>query len=305
MRSLVTGGAGFIGSHLVDALIAQSHEVLVVDNLISGNKENIHPKAHLKVVDICDQEAVSAIATDFSPHLIHHYAAQIDARLSVENPNYDALVNIIGSINVIRAAMRAKVEKFIFISSGGAIYGEPNSLPVKENHPVNPLSPYGLSKYTVEKYLELMNRLNGLPYICLRFANIYGPRQDPLGEAGVFAIFAQAMLSGRPPTIFGDGTATRDYLFVSDAVHSNLQAMNDVPVGSYNIGSGVETSVNEVYKMLAEALSFKQNPQYSPPKLGEVNHISLNCEHAKTHLRWEPKVSLKEGISLLLGSLST
>jgi UDP-glucose 4-epimerase len=304
LRSLVTGGAGFIGSHLADALIARDHEVLVLDNLVSGKKENINPQATLQVVDICDQKAVEAAVHDFSPRFIHHYAAQIDARLSVENPSYDALVNIVGSINVIRAAMSAKAEKFIFISSGGAIYGEPNSLPVKEDHPVNPLSPYGLSKFAVEKYLDMMHRLTGLSYVCLRYANIYGPRQDPLGEAGVFAIFAQAMLSGKPPAIFGDGTATRDYLFVSDAVHSNLLAMNDVPVGSYNIGSGAETSVNEVYKMLAEPLAFKQNPQYSPPKLGEVNHISLDCENARLHLNWEPKVSLKEGISLLLQSLS-
>ncbi len=304
MRSLVTGGAGFIGSHLVDSLVELGHEVLVIDNLSSGRRENVNPRAELKVLDICDEEAIFKSIHDFSPNYIHHYAAQIDARLSVKKPSYDARINIIGSINVIKAGVKAGAEKFIYISSGGAIYGEPLYCPVPEDHPINPVSPYGLSKYTVEEYLRLIHCQTNLPYVCLRYPNVYGPRQDPHGEAGVLAIFSQAMLEGKPLTIFGDGSATRDYLFVSDVVRSNLLVTNNVPTGSYNIGSGVETSVKEIFHLLADALSYKKKPTYSSPKLGDINHICLDCNKAKKELGWEPIVNLKEGIDLLLQSLS-
>lgn len=295
MKILVTGGAGFIGSHLVDALIEQGHEVVVIDNLSTGFQDNVNPPAKLYELSIGDEGLMEVFERE-RPQMVSHHAAQMDLRRSVAEPLFDARENILGSLNVIVNAVRFGVEKLIYASSGGAVYGEPQYLPVDENHPINPISQYGVSKHTVEHYLYLYALYYGLNYVVLRYPNVYGPRQNPLGEAGVIAIFARQMLSGEQPIIFGPGDKTRDYTHVSDVVAANLLALERGENAIYNIGTGVETSDQEIFDALAEALGYQGAPLYTQVRKGEIQRICLDWSKAQQELGWCPKLPLKEGI---------
>jgi len=296
LKVLVTGGAGFIGSNIVDALIERGHDVVIVDNMFRGRRENINPKARLYEVSICD-EVLKDVFEKERPDIVNHHAAQIDLRRSVDEPMFDAHENILGSINVIVNAVKGGVKKLIYSSSGGAIYGEPEYLPVDEKHPVRPVSQYGVSQYCVEHYIELYSRQNGLNYTVLRYGNIYGPRQDPFGEAGVIAIFARQMMKGELPSIFGPGNKTRDYTHVSDVVAVNLLAMERGDGATCNIGTGAETSDQQIYDAVAEAVGYRETPNYTSVRPGEIQRICLDWSKAKKELGWSPKVSIREGIS--------
>ena len=251
MRALVTGGAGFIGSHITDALIGAGHTVIVIDDLSRGRREQVNPAATFVALDITSPELVAAIA-DAKPEVVFHAAAQIDVRESVRDPLHDADVNVVGTVNVLRASVDAGTRRVIFASSGGAIYGDTDVIPTPEDHPCRPESPYGTAKLCAEAYGGTFSRQAGLEFVALRYANVYGPRQDPHGEAGVVAIFATRLTHGEAVVINGDGTQTRDYVHVHDVVSANLAAI-DGPTGVYNIGTGIETDVNTLYQMLAEA----------------------------------------------------
>ena len=296
MKILVTGGAGFIGSHLVDALIERGDEVVVVDNLSTGCRENVNPQTKLYELNIGGQGLAEVFDLE-RPDIICHHAAQIDLRRSVTEPLFDAQENILGSLNVIVNSVHYRVAKFIYASSGGAIYGEPQSLPVDENHPINPVSQYGVSKHTVEHYLHLYALQYGINYVVLRYANVYGARQNPFGEAGVVAIFARQMLEGKQPTIFGPGNKTRDYTHVSDVVAANLLAMERGTNAICNIGTGVETSDQEIFDAVAEAVGYDDPPLYTSVRPGEVQRMCLDWSRAERELGWHPTLSLKEGIT--------
>lgn len=295
MKVLVTGGAGFIGSHLADSLIERGDEVVVVDNLATGFKENINPCARFYQLSIGD-EGLAEVFERERPEIVSHHAAQMDLRRSVAEPIFDAQENIMGSLNVILNSVRFGVQKLIYASSGGAVYGEAQYLPVDENHPINPISQYGVSKHTVEHYLHLYCHQYGLNYVILRYPNVYGPRQNPFGEAGVIAIFARHMLRGERPTIFGPGDKTRDYTHVSDVVEANLLAMERGRNAIYNIGTGIETSDKEIFDVLAEALGYQGTPLYAPSRQGEIQRICLSWSKAQKELGWRSKLPLKEGI---------
>jgi UDP-glucose 4-epimerase len=295
LKILVTGGAGFIGSHLVDALTERGDEVVVVDNLSTGCRENVNPQTKLYELNIGDQGLAEVFDLE-RPDIICHHAAQIDLRRSVTEPLFDAQENILGSLNVIVNSVHYRVVKFIYASSGGAIYGEPQSLPVDENHPINPVSQYGVSKHTVEHYLHLYALQYGINCVVLRYANVYGARQNPFGEAGVVAIFARQMLEGKQPTMFGPGNKTRDYTHVSDVVAANLLAMERGTNAICNIGTGVETSDQEIFDAVAEAVGYDNPPLYTSVRPGEVQRMCLDWSRAERELGWHPTLSLKEGI---------
>ncbi len=298
MRILVTGGAGFIGSHLVDRYLAEGHQVAVVDNLATGRRRNLNPKAAFHEVDITDFDALLTVAEQEQPQLINHHAAQMDVRRSVAEPQFDARTNIIGTINVIEAALTVQAAKVIFASSGGAIYGEPERIPADESHPLRPISHYGASKLAGEVYLELYGRLRGLKYTILRYANIYGPRQNPQGEAGVNAIFAGLMLAGERPTIFGRGDKTRDYVYVGDIAQANVLALDRAAGDVLNIGTGVQTTDQEVYDAVAAAVGFDEPPIYGDERPGDVRHSALDATRAQQILGWQPRVAFREGVKL-------
>jgi len=304
MRVLVTGGAGFIGSHVVDRLVLDGHSVSVVDDLSTGFEENINPKATFYRLDIRDK-ALSEVFERERPEVVNHHAAQMAVMRSVQEPQFDAEVNILGSINVILNCLKYNVEKLIYISTGGAVYGEPQYLPADEAHPINPISQYGISKHTVEHYLFLYNLTSGLRYVALRYPNVFGPRQYPYGEAGVTAIFAAKMLRGERPTIFGDGEQLRDYVYVSDVVEANILSMQSPAADNQilNIGSGRGTSVNQIFEMLKQITGFGQEPIFAPARKGEVYRIYISAEKAKRLIGWEPKVSFKEGLQRLVEHL--
>jgi len=295
MKILVTGGAGFIGSNVVDALVKDGHEVTVLDNLSTGKEENINPEVKFYNIDLLDMESLELAFREFKPDVVNHHAAQIDVRKSVEDPAFDAETNIIGSINLFELSINAGVRRIIFSSTGGALYGELEKLPVSEDTPIEPLSPYGVAKYCTENYLNYFKRLYGIERVILRYANVYGPRQDPLGEAGVVAIFTGKILKGEKPVIYGDGTQTRDYVFVEDVVKANVLALEGKE-GIYNIGTGRETSVNELINVFSKVLGREVEPEYAPPRKGEVRRISLAGEKAKRELGFVPKYSLEEGL---------
>ena len=296
MKVLVTGGAGFIGSHVVDAYIEAGYEVVIVDDLSSGMLENLNPVAKFYQLDIRSGD-LGAIFDVEKPDIVNHHAAQIDVRRSVADPNFDADVNIKGSLNLIEHSRRTGVRRFIYISSGGAVYGEPQYLPCDEKHPINPICPYGASKYIVEHYLYMYREMYGLDYSVLRYANVYGPRQDPHGEAGVVAIFSGQMLSGEQAVINGDGQQTRDFVYVSDCARANLMLTEKKAVSStYNFGSGVGTSINEIYNTLSAITGYQRSPVLGPQKMGETRHIYLSAEKAADELGWRPLVSLDEGL---------
>ena len=296
MKALVTGGAGFIGSHVVDSLVERGHEVMVVDDLSTGFRENINPGARFYELSISD-EGLAEVLERERPEVISHHAAQMDVRRSVAEPIFDAEQNILGSLNLITNAVRSGARKIIYASSGGAVYGEAQYLPVDEEHPVNPLSQYGVSKHTVEHYLHLYASQHGLEYVVLRYANIYGPRQNPYGEAGVIAIFARQMLGGERPTIFGTGDKTRDYTHISDVVQANILALERGSNAIYNIGTGLETSDKEVFDIVAAAAGYKGSPLYAPVRGGEIKRICLSWAKAYRELGWRPRMPLREGIA--------
>ncbi|MGQ0793045.1 MAG: NAD-dependent epimerase/dehydratase family protein [Deltaproteobacteria bacterium] len=295
MKILITGGAGFIGSWVAEAFIAEGHEVLVLDNLTSGREANIPSEAEFVKGDIREASLLEGIFSSFKPDVVSHHAAQIDVRLSVENPVFDAETNILGSINLIELSKRQGVKKFIFASTGGAIYGEPENLPAGESAYPAPISPYGVSKYSVEKYLGYYGAVFGFNYTALRYSNVYGPRQNPEGEAGVVAIFCNRVLSGVPCRIFGDGEQTRDYVFVGDVARANLMSLG-APAGSYNIGTGVETSVNELARVLRDKSGVNFMTEYADARAGEVLRISLDASRAEEVFGWSPSVAFEEGI---------
>ncbi len=295
MRILVTGGAGFIGSHIVDAFVAAGHQVAVVDNLNTGKLANLNPAATFYQVDIRDAAGLAQVFEQVQPEVISHQAALADVRGSLREPDAYAEVNIIGSIRLLEAARQHGVHKIVYASTGGAVYGEPQYVPVREDHAINPLDPYGASKHTVEHYLFLYRHNYGLDYASLRYPNVYGPRQDPHGEAGVVAIFTGKMLAGEPCTINGDGTQQRDFVFVGDVARANLLAATNGS-GIYNIGSGVGSDVNAIFDGLKQAAGYTQEALYGPAKLGEVFKIFLDASKARRELGWEATVSVVDGL---------
>mgnify|MGYP005848357039 CR=1 FL=1 len=296
-KILITGGAGFIGSHAVDAFIAAGHDVVVVDDLSSGRLVNLNPKAKFYQMDIRSPE-VRQVLFDEKPGVIFHYAAQIDVRKSVADPLLDADINILGSIRLAQFAIEMGVRKFVHISSGGAAYGEPVYLPCDENHPIRPLCPYGASKYTFELYLYMFKELYGMDFSVLRLPNVYGPRQDPLGEAGVVAIFTGRMLRREPVTINGSGEQVRDFVYVGDIARANLLVLHNGSGQVYNLGFSMGTSVNQIFQQLKEIIHYPLEPLYGPPKAGETFRIYLNAAKAKQELGWEPEITLREGLTL-------
>jgi UDP-glucose 4-epimerase len=295
MNILVTGGAGFIGSNVVDGLIEAGHSVIIVDNLSTGRRENLNKSAVFVELDIRSGE-LGDVFDKYPIEIIVHLAAQIDVRKSVDNPRYDAEINVMGGLNLLNCAHRNGVRKIIYSSTGGAIYGEPKYLPSDENHPIRPLCAYGVSKHVLEHYIEYYSDLYGMDYTILRYANVYGPRQDPLGEAGVVAIFTGKMLAGERPIIFGDGGQTRDFVYVGDVVKANLTALQQGSREIFNIGTGEETSVTSLYKVMQEILGFRDEPIYGEKRAGEVYRIYLDIKKAKSGLGWEPSTSFQEGL---------
>lgn len=297
MKVLVTGGAGFIGSHVVDTYLKAGMEVVVVDDLSTGRMSNLNPEVRLYQTDIRSPELVEIFLREH-PEFVNHHAAQMDVRRSVQDPLFDADVNVLGSINVIQAAVQANVKKVIYISSGGAVYGEPEYLPCDEAHPVQPICPYGVSKHTVEHYLYLYRANYGLDYVVLRYPNVFGPRQDPAGEAGVVAIFVGKMLASVPVTIYGDGEQERDFVFVSDCARANLLALQKADAnGIFNLGSKRGTSVNAIFDALKVLTGYEMEPTYGQAKLGETRRIFLSADKAKQELEWESTVNLMSGLA--------
>lgn len=292
-RAIVTGGAGFIGSHIVDALVGQGAEVTVIDNLVSGKRSNIPEAARLEVMDI-RSEAVVPLMAEVRPDAVFHLAAQMDVRKSVEDPLFDAHCNVYGTVNVLGAALKAGAQRFVFASTGGAMYGDVEQIPTPETVPPEPESPYGISKFCAERYVRYFDR-NGLPGTVLRLGNVYGPRQDPHGEAGVVAIFGNRLLKGEPCTIFGDGEAVRDYVHVSDVVRAFL-AVVETPGGLFNIGTKVGTSVNTLYGHLAAAAGSTQAPVYAEPRKGELQVSILDPSLANERLGWSARVAIADGL---------
>ena len=295
MKILVTGGAGFIASHVVDAYIEGGHDVLVIDDFSTGQRRNLNPRAKVEALDVADPAAAERLRA-FKPDVVNHHAAQMDVRRSVADPMFDARVNIIGFINLLEAAKATGVKKVIFASSGGAIYGDQEPIPADEEHSTLPSSPYGVSKLAGELYLGYYHTVFGLPYIALRYANVYGPRQSSKGEAGVVAIFIDHLLAGNRPVINGDGKQTRDYVYVGDVVAANTIALESAYVGPVNIGTGVETDVLTICLLLTEELGSKLEPIHGPAKAGEQRRSCLDTGLARRVFGWTPRTALREGL---------
>ena len=299
MKILVTGGAGFIGSHVVDAFVAAGHEVEVLDNLSTGREENVNPDARLHRADVRDLTQVQQAVSSFRPEIVDHHAAQSEVPKSVADPGYDAQVNVVGGLNVLRACVDSSVRKVIFSSTGGALYGEPDVVPNDEDHPIRPLSPYGTSKFAFEQYLATFERTFHLQYTTLRYANIYGARQDFAAEEGrVIAIFASRMIEGKPVTIDGDGNQSRDMLHVGDIATANLGVLDRGDGGTYHISTGIPVSVNDLYRKLAILTEYRLEPRFGPARKGDVYRIALDNTRARTELGWEPRINLEEGLRL-------
>jgi UDP-glucose 4-epimerase len=298
LKVLITGGAGFIGSNVADGLLEKNYQVVIVDDLSNGKEENIPKKAKFYKIDIRDKE-IQKIFKEEKPDIVIHNAAQLSVRVSVEDPMMDADINIMGGLNVISNCNIYKVKKIIFASSGGTVYGEQEYFPAEEDHPTRPISPYGVAKLTTEKYLYCYYNNYGLNYVSLRYGNIYGPRQDPYGEAGVVAIFSKKILEGKSPTINGDGLQTRDYVYVRDAVDINLRAIESDFTGAVNVGTGKETDVVRLLNILKEASGKKDIEEiHGPPKEGEQRRSQLSYRMAEEMLGWKPAVSIEEGLKL-------
>ncbi len=296
MRVLVTGGAGFIGSHLVDALVRRGDQVVVVDDLSTGHRTQVHSDAAFHQVDLREADALERVIAAARPEAVSHHAAQADVRRSMADPAFDAQVNILGAIHLLQCCVKYKVQKLIFASTS-AVYPDPQSTPVDEQHPVRPQSAYGLSKYVVEQYLAFYREAHRLRSTIFRYGNVFGPRQDPHGEAGVVGIFSEQLLRGEPPTLFGDGTKTRDYLYVDDVVAANLLALDGAGDGEvYNLGWGREISDFQVFDAVRQALGVRLEPCYAAKRPGELDRIALNPAKAKAQLQWSPHVSFETGI---------
>jgi UDP-glucose 4-epimerase len=296
-KALVTGGAGFIASHVVDAYLARGLDVAIVDDLSRGSVANVNPKARFYQVDIRDYEGLRRVFERERPDFINHHAAQMDLRRAVFEPAFDAETNIIGSIHLLNLAVEFKTKKIVYASSGGASYGEPLYVPMDEAHSVNPITPYGISKHTVEHYLFNYRVLYGLDYVVLRYGNVYGPRQSSKGEAGVVAIFCEQMLAKDTPKMFGNGTKTRDYIYVTDVAEANAQALEHGHAEIINIAFGKPTTDYEIFVAVREALGISPfEPIYTDKRPGEIDHCYLKIDKARQLLHWEPKLSLREGL---------
>ena len=295
-KILVTGGAGFIGSHVVDLFVDQGYEVVIVDDLSTGRASNLNPAAKFYQVDIRSPQLREVFEAE-KPDYVSHHAAQMDVRRSVTQPIFDADINILGSINVMETAKDFNVKRFIYISTGGAVYGEPESLPCDESHPINPICQYGASKHTVEHYLYMYHVNYGLKYTVLRYPNVFGPRQDPHGEAGVVAIFTGKMLAGEAVMINGDGNQTRDFVYVGDCARANHLALTvDHEPGIYNLGWGRPTSINEICLVLVNITGYNLPIEHGVAKVGETRHIYLDASKIKKDLGWEPTITLEQGL---------
>lgn len=295
MKILVTGGAGFIASHVADAYIAAGHQVAIVDDLSRGFEINLNPMAKFYRGSIQDRTFLEHVFESEEPDVINHHAAQMDVRRAVREPLFDASVNILGSINLLELAVQHKTKRVIHISTAGSAYGEPQMLPAAENHPVNPITPYGISKHTIEHYLFTFKFLYGLEYVVLRYGNVYGPRQSSKGEAGVFAIFSEQMIAGIQPVIYGDGTKYRDYVFIDDAVRANVAALERGGGEIFNIANGKATTDYEVFSLIRDLLGKNIEPKYAPIRPGEIEKIILDISKAERLLAWKPTVSMEEG----------
>ena len=294
-KILVTGGAGFIASHIVDRYLSLGHKVVIVDDLSTGRLQNLNKGATFYHTSIT-KPGLEEIFEREQPEIVNHHAAQISVGRSVKDPAHDAEVNIQGTVRLVELSRSHGVEKFVFASSGGAIYGEPQYVPCDEAHPITPLSPYALSKHVGEEYLAMYHKIYRLEYVILRYGNVYGPRQDPHGEAGVVSIFTQAMLEGKQPKIFGTGDQERDFVFVEDVVEANVCAL-ERGQGGYNVGTGRGTSVNEVFRNLGDITKYKWGPVYGPSRPGEVFKISLDYSRVQKEFAWEPRVALEDGLA--------
>jgi UDP-glucose 4-epimerase len=296
MKIMVTGGAGFIGSHVVDTFVNNGHEVIVIDDLSTGRRSNLNPAAKFYQVDIRSPELAEVFEKE-RPQIVDHHAAQMDVRRSVDDPLFDADVNVLGSIKLIELARQYDVERFIYISTGGAVYGEPEYLPCDEAHPINPICPYGASKHTVEHYLFMYEELYGLDYVVLRYPNVYGPRQDPHGEAGVVAIFCGQMLNEAPVMINGDGKQERDFVYVGDCAQANILALTTENSNTiFNLGYGKGTNINEIYEKLKDITGYKLTAEHGPAKTGETRRIYLEAIKADQYLDWKPTIGLEAGL---------
>ncbi len=302
MRVMVTGGAGFIGSHTGDALAAAGgYEISIIDDLSAGKRGQVNARARFYQADLRDTAAVGDIFERERPEVMVHLAAQMDVRRSVADPAFDAQVNLVGFLNLMEAGRQRGLKRVVFSSTGGAIYGEQQCFPCDEEHPLYPVSPYGIAKLATEKYLFFYRVQYGIDYVALRYANVYGPRQDPHGEAGVVAIFCGRILEGRPVTIYGDGGQTRDYIYVGDVVRANMAALKSTASGAFNIGTGVETSVNELYDTLARIAGVNLKPKHDPARPGEQRRSVILPERAARQLNWRPEIALADGLGNTLG----
>ena len=295
MKTLVTGGAGFIGSHVVDHLLAAGHEVTIVDNFVTGRRENLNPKAALREVDIRD-EALGDVLAEVKPGVVFHLAAQMNVTLSVTDPKFDADCNVLGIINLLEGCVKHGVKRIVFSSTGGAIYGEPKDLPADESTIPAPMSPYAVSKFAGEEYIKYYNRMHGLEYVVLRYTNVFGPRQVSHGECGVCAILTELMLDGKQPTLFGFGEPVRDYVYVGDVARANVIALEKGANTTVNICSGKPTSVMQIFDALKNALNYTQEPILKPLRAGEVEKIFCTNDLAKEKLGWSPEVDLATGL---------
>ena len=301
MKIVVTGGAGFIASHVVDAYVGRGHDVHIVDNFSTGQQANVNPKATVHRLDIANPNVANLI-TELKPDVLNHHAAQMEVRRSVEDPAFDAQTNIIGFVNLLQGCKEAGVRKVIFASSGGAVYGDKEPIPSGEDHPTEPLSPYGVSKRTGELYLGYYYMAYGLTYVALRYANVYGPRQSSQGEAGVIAIFIDRLFSNRAPVINGDGRQTRDYVFVEDVVAANLAALGTTFVGPVNIGTGHETDVISICRSICNQMNSKIEATHGPAKTGEQRRSCLAVDLAAQVLNWKPATPLDQGLQKTIAS---
>jgi len=296
MKVMVTGGAGFIGSHIVDNLITEGYDVIVIDDLSSGRDKNINKKAKFYKLDIQDSRLESIFQQE-KPDYVNHHAAQIDVRRSVTDPSLDAKINVLGTINILQNCTKYNVKKVVFASSGGAIYGEQETFPAPETHPLRPISPYGITKLVAEHYLYYYKTVFGLDYVTLRYSNVYGPRQNPFGEAGVVAIFVQKMINGEQPVINGDGEQTRDFVYVGDVGRANMLALkSNTSECVFNIGTGTETSVNQIFINLKKIINPSFNEKHAPAKKGEQIRSVIDYTRAKRILHWEPQTSFINGL---------
>lgn len=301
MKILVTGAAGFIASHVADAYVNAGHEVVVIDDLSRGARKNLNPKCRFYSCDIRDRGAIEKIFRAERPEIVNHHAAQMDVRRGVREPHFDAQVNILGSLNLIEAAVASGTRRFIYAATAGAGYGEPHQMPVSEDYPMNPITPYGVSKHTVEHYLFTFRFLYGLEYVVLRYGNVYGPRQSSQGEAGVFAIFSEQMLAGVQPVIYGDGRKVRDYIYIADVASANVAALERGTNEIFNISSGVPTLDLEVFQLVRALLGRQVEPRYTARRPGEIDKICLDITKARALLNWEPQIDLSEGARLTVG----